>query len=80
LVKVPIHPFSFGALVSFSFNLGLGSLQSSTLLKHVNRMEWDDIPFQFSRWNKAGGRVLKGLVRRRAAEGDMWQDGADLVN
>ncbi len=80
LVKVPIHPFSFGALVSFSFNLGLGALQSSTLLKHVNRDEWEDIPFQFSRWNKAGGRVLKGLVRRREAEGDMWQEGADLIN
>jgi lysozyme len=75
LVKVSIDAPQRGALTSFTFNLGAGALQSSTLLKRVNGLEWDDVPRQFMRWVYAGGRVLPGLLRRRAAEAALWTRG-----
>ena len=72
LVKVYIDTDQRGALISFAFNLGAGALQSSTLLRRVNGMEWNDVPAQFNRWVYAGGRTLPGLVRRRQAEADLW--------
>jgi lysozyme len=72
MVIVPISERQHGALVSFAFNLGSGALQASTLLKHINAMDWDDIPGQFMRWVNAGGRKLPGLVLRRQAEADLW--------
>jgi len=74
LVQVPIGGIQRGALASFAFNLGAGALQASTLLRRVNAHDWDDVPFQFSRWVHAGGRRLAGLVRRRAAEADMFME------
>lgn len=68
LVKVPLNENQFGALVSFAYNLGLGSLQSSTLLKMLNAGDYTGAADQFLRWNKSGGKVLTGLVRRREAE------------
>lgn len=69
-VKVPLNPNQNGALVSFSFNLGCGSLQSSTLLRRLNNHENPNTVAseEMPKWNKAGGKVLPGLVRRRAAE------------
>jgi len=58
----------FDALVSFSFNVGLGNLQSSTLRMKYNRLEFESAADEFLRWNKAGGKVLNGLTRRRVAE------------
>ena len=56
----------FDALVDFSFNLGIEALKKSTLLKLIlAKAEESDIKNQFLRWNKAGGRVLSGLVKRR---------------
>ena len=52
----------------FTFNLGSGALQRSTLRRKVNREEHDDVPAQFKRWVWAGGKRLKGLVRRRSEE------------
>jgi lysozyme len=75
LVKVPVAINQRGALASFAFNLGAGALQSSTLLKRINSMEWDDVPHQFGRWVSAGGRRLPGLVRRRRAEAELWAGG-----
>lgn len=68
LVRVPLTQGQFDALVSFSYNLGIGNLQQSTLLAMVNARNFDGAAEQFKRWNKAGGKVLRGLVRRRAAE------------
>jgi len=69
LVKVHINQNEFDALVSFSFNLGVGALADSTLLKKLNagdpKVEVGD---EFLRWVKAGGITLTGLVRRREAE------------
>lgn len=67
-VKVPLNENQFGALVSFAYNLGLGSLQNSTLLKMLNAGDYTGAADQFLRWNKSGGKVLTGLVRRREAE------------
>lgn len=61
-------PARLAALCDFAFNLGHGALAASTLRRRVNAGEWDDVPAQLRRWNKAGGRVLRGLVRRRDAE------------
>lgn len=73
LVSKPINQDQFDALVSFSFNLGLGSLSRSTLLKKVNADPSDPtIRDSFAMWNKAGGKVLAGLVKRRKAEADWY--------
>jgi lysozyme len=58
----------FDALVSFAFNLGLGALQSSTLRMKYNRGDVQGAADEILKWNKAGGKVLQGLVKRRAAE------------
>lgn len=58
----------FDALVSFSFNVGLGNLQSSTLRMKYNRGDYEGAADQFLVWNKGGGRVLPGLVTRRKDE------------
>lgn len=68
LVSVPLTQNQFDALVSFSYNLGIGSLQSSTLLKLLNAKNYQGAAEQFPRWNKAGGDVLAGLTKRRLAE------------
>ncbi|MGJ3251504.1 MAG: lysozyme [Elainellaceae cyanobacterium] len=67
-VKVPINDDQFSALVSFTYNVGEGALASSTLLKLLNQGDIRGAADQFLRWNKAGGRVLAGLTRRRKAE------------
>ena len=54
--------------ISFTFNLGSGALQRSTLRRKVNREEHADVPAELMKWVWAGGRKLKGLVKRRAAE------------
>ena len=68
LVRVALNQGQFDALVSFTFNLGSGALQRSTLRQKLNRGEYVDAADEFSRWVLAGGRRLSGLVRRRAAE------------
>ncbi len=72
LISVPLTQGQFDALVSFTFNLGSGALQRSTLRRKVNREEHDDVPAEFMKWVWAGGRKLKGLVKRRAAESAIY--------
>lgn len=72
LIKVPLTDGQFDALVSFTFNLGGGALQRSTLRRKVNREEHADVPEEFMRWVWAGGRKLRGLVRRRYAEAALY--------
>jgi len=63
----------FDALVSFAYNLGPANLKSSTLLKKVNiNPEDETIRVEFMKWTKAGGKTLKGLVRRREAEANLY--------
>jgi lysozyme len=68
-----INQNQFDALVSFAYNLGPGNLKSSTLLKKVNANPEDEsIRLEFMKWVKAGGKTLKGLVRRREAEANLY--------
>lgn len=62
----------FDALVSFTFNLGEGNLSSSTLLKKHNAGDYAGAKAEFVRWNKANGKVMAGLTRRREAEADLY--------
>lgn len=68
LVKVPLSQNQFDALVSLVYNIGSGNFASSTLLKKLNAKDYAGAADQFPRWNKAGGKVLNGLIRRRDAE------------
>ena len=72
LIRVPLEDGQFDALGSFAFNLGAGALQRSTLRRKVNRGEHGAVPAEFRRWVFAGGRRLKGLVRRREAEAALY--------
>lgn len=71
-VKTAINQNQFDALVSFAYNCGCGALQKSTLLKLLNKGDYRSAADQFDLWNKGGGQVLKGLVRRRAAEKELF--------
>ena len=68
LIKVDLNQNQFDALVSFTFNVGAGNLKRSTLRKMINNSKLDDAANEFSRWIYAGGKQLKGLIRRREAE------------
>lgn len=72
LVKVPLTGNQFSALVSFMYNVGVGAFANSTLLRILNKGDYSGVPAQLARWNKAGGRVLNGLVRRRDAEAELF--------
>ncbi len=76
LVSVPLTQGQFDALVSFTFNLGAGALQESTLRRFLNLSDYPEVPNQLRRWVFAGGRRLRGLERRREAEvliGAPWE-------
>lgn len=68
LVKVSLTQWQFDALVSFTYNLGARSLSTSTLLRKLNAGDYAGAADEFLRWNKAGGKILNGLTRRREAE------------
>ena len=73
LVKTNINDNQLGALVSFAYNVGMGALSKSTLLKLVNSNPNNPkIRDEFMRWNRAGGRVIQGLVNRRKDEADLY--------
>ncbi|MFM7085306.1 MAG: lysozyme [Hyphomicrobium sp.] len=72
LVKAPITQNMFDALVSFSYNCGLGALSKSTVLKRTNEQEYQAAAKAFGMWIKGGGRVLPGLVKRRAKEAELY--------
>ena len=68
LVKVAVNQNQFDALVDFAYNLGVKALEGSTLLKKLNAGDFTGAAAEFPKWNKAGGKVLPGLVKRREAE------------
>jgi len=76
LVQVPLSSSQWDALVSFTYNLGAANLESSTLLRKLNAGDYAGAAEQFPRWNKAGGKVLPGLVRRREAERVLFLEAA----
>ena len=72
-VEMPMSQHQFDALVSWTFNLGPSNLKASTMLKVLNKGDYEDVPAQIKRWNKAGGKVLEGLIRRREAEALLFE-------
>lgn len=73
LVKAVLTDNQFCALVSFSFNVGIGAFSGSELLRAINNGAFDRVPAQIMRWTKSGGKELAGLKRRREAEVALWQ-------
>ena len=73
LVKIPLIQNQFDALVSFAFNLGLGNLKSSTLLKKLNAKDISGAADEFHKWDLAGGKHVKGLLIRRMAEKELFE-------
>ena len=73
IVTDKVNENQFAALVSFAYNCGIGNLKSSTLLKKVNVAPADiTIRNEFMKWNKAAGKVLNGLTKRREAEANLY--------
>jgi len=72
LVEVDLSDNQFAAIVSFAFNVGLGALRDSTLLRKLNAGDYEGAADQLPRWARAGGRIMPGLTRRRAAERDLF--------
>ncbi|MGL5950289.1 MAG: lysozyme [Cetobacterium sp.] len=72
VVRVKLNQNQFDALVSFSYNVGTGALQSSTLLKKLNQGDYKGASEEFQKWNRAGGKVLNGLIKRREAEKELF--------
>jgi len=73
-VEVPLEQHHFDSLVSWVYNLGPTNLKSSTLLKVLNDKDYEGVPAQIKRWNKANGVVKQGLIRRREAEALMFEN------
>ena len=71
-VKISLDQNELDALTSWTYNLGVGNLQSSTLLKKLNSGDKNSVPSEMVRWNKAAGKGLAGLTRRREAEAKLW--------
>jgi lysozyme len=71
-VTVPLEQSQFDALVSFSFNVGVGAFKNSTLLKRLNAGGYAEVPNQLGRWVHSGGRVVQGLINRREHEIQLW--------
>jgi lysozyme len=81
LIAVPLKDGQFDALVSFTFNLGAGALQRSTLRRKANRGDHAAVPAEFRKWVWAGGRRLEGLIQRRGKESIVYsaQKNQDII-
>ena len=73
LTKVAVTANQFSALVSLIYNIGSGNYQSSTVRQKLNRGDYDGAAGNFWQWRRGGGRILAGLVRRRAAEAALFR-------
>lgn len=76
LVKINVTQCEYDALVSFAYNVGLGGLEDSTLLRKLNAKDIDGASAEFPKWNKQGGVVMPGLTKRRLDERRIF-DGKD---
>jgi lysozyme len=75
-VKVALTQSQFDALAAFIMNCGEGNFAKSTLLRKINAKDFEGAADEFAKWNRGGGKVLRGLTRRRAAEAALFRDGA----
>ncbi|WP_288582003.1 glycoside hydrolase family protein [uncultured Methylobacterium sp.] len=74
-VKPPLKQHQFDACVSLCFNIGAKNFSSSGIVRHINAGRWPEAGAAFALWNKAAGKVMSGLVRRRAAERTLFEAG-----
>ena len=74
MVTVPLTQNQFDALVVWIYNLGPTNFRNSTLLKELNAGNYNAAGQEITRWNKAGGKVLAGLVKRREAEAELFNE------
>ena len=76
ILALNVNQNQFDAIISFCYNLGLSNFKNSTLFKKICEVpqNMEDIKYQFSRWNKAGGKILRGLTLRRAAEAKLFAE------
>jgi lysozyme len=72
-VTVELGQSQFDSLVAWTFNLGVGNLRESTMLKKLNNEDYKSVPSEMKRWNKAAGKTLDGLIRRRLAESLLFE-------
>jgi lysozyme len=79
LVRVALSDGQFSALVSFAYNVGLGALKKSSVLTAVNARDFAAVPRRLQLWTRAGGHVLPGLMRRRAAEAALFASSSIAV-
>jgi len=75
-IRVPLSDEQSAALLSWAYNVGVGAAKSSTLLKKLNAGDYAAVPGELMRWVHAGGKLLDGLVNRRAAEAALWAKGS----
>ena len=75
LVRANLNQNQFDALVSFVYNVGVGNFKKSTLLKKLNAGDYSNASSEFLKWNRGGGKVLKGLSNRRKAEQQLFLKG-----
>ena len=75
-VEVELEQHEYDALVAFSYNVGIGAFRRSTMLKRLNAGDFEGAMEAHAEWNKAGGKVIRGLVNRRAAERAMFVNGS----
>lgn len=73
LIFVPLNDNQFAALVAFTFNVGAGALEHSSLRRILNGDDYGAVPVELARWNREGGCVMAGLIARRAAEIELWR-------
>jgi lysozyme len=75
MVKVSLTQNQFDALVSWTYNLGAGSLKSSSMLRALNEGKYTSVPSEMELWNRAGGQIVEGLVKRRHSEATLFSTG-----
>jgi lysozyme len=80
VLEVKLKAHQLAALISFTYNVGIGNFSNSTLLAWLNsNPDFQRIPEQFRRWNKGGRKVLNGLIRRREAEIELWEGTSQYI-
>lgn len=79
IIKVSLNQNQFDALVSFTYNIGIGAFTKSTLLTKLNNADFQGASNEFIRWNKANGKVLKGLTNRRLDEQKLFENKYKII-
>jgi lysozyme len=79
-VNVDLTDNQFAALVSWTYNVGVGAMRRSSLIRKLNQGDYAAVPGELSRWNKVKGKVNRGLSNRRAAEIGLWARGSFVTS